>query len=324
MTFRVTGYKIRYMLDVRRLKVLREVAARGSFSGAADALNFTQSAISQQIAALEREAGTRLVERSARGVRLTVAGEALVRHTDVILARLADAEAELEAIAGLRAGRVRLAAFPSVAASLLPPAIARYRERHPGVELTMVPAEPPEGMLKLRQGDVDLALLIDALWTDHADDGIDRTVLLDDPMYICLPAGHPLASKARLKLDDLADEKWLIGTSDNSCPDSSIFLRACAVAGFEPRIGFQTDDYVAIQGFVAAGMGISVIPDLALATVREDVVIRALVDRAPVRRISVGTLADGYRTAAVQAMVDILVEVAQEFAGDRQALALAS
>jgi len=312
------------MLDVRRLKVLREVAARGSFSAAADALNFTQSAISQQIAALEREAGTRLVERSARGVRLTVAGEALVRHTDVILARLADAEAELEAIAGLRAGRVRLAAFPSAAASLLPPTMARYRERHPGVELTMIPADPPEAVQRLRGGEVDVALLIASAWDDPGADGVERTHLLDDPMYICLPQGHPLATKARLRLENLGDEKWLMGTTDHSCPDTSIFLRACAVAGFEPRIGFQTDDYVAIQGFVAAGMGISVIPDLALATVREDVVIRAIAGRAPYRRIGVGTLEGGYRSPAVQAMIDILVEVADEYAGDRRALALAS
>ena len=324
MTYRQGWYKLRYMLDVRRLKVLREVAARGSFSGAADALNFTQSAISQQIAALEREAGTRLVERNARGVRLTVAGEALVRHTDVILARLADAEAELEAIAGLRAGRVRLAAFPTAAASILPPAIARYRDRYPGVDLTMVPAEPPEAVMKLRQGEVDLALLIDAPWGVSGEEGIERTVLLDDPMYICLPAGHPLASKARLRLQDLADEKWLTGTTTNSCPDTSIFLRACAVAGFEPQIAFQSDDYVAIQGFVAAGMAISVIPDLALATVREDVVIRALADHAPFRRISVGQLADGYCSPAGRAMVEILGEVAAEFAGDRERLALAS
>jgi DNA-binding transcriptional LysR family regulator len=311
------------MLDVRRLKVLREVATRGSFSAAADALNFTQSAISQQIAALERETGTRLVERNARGVRLTVSGEALVRHTDVILARLADAEAELEAIAGLRAGRVRLAAFPSAAASLLPLTIARYRQRHPGVELTMVPAEPPDALVKLRQGEVDAALLIDPPWEPQADDGVERTLLLDDPMYICLPTGHPGAAKARLRLEDLAHEKWMMGTA-GSCPDSSIFLRACAVAGFDPRISFQTDDYVAIQGFVAAGMGISVIPDLALATVREDVVIRAIAGRAPVRRITVGTLAGGYRSPALQAMLDILVEVAEEFAGGRRELALVS
>jgi DNA-binding transcriptional LysR family regulator len=219
---------------------------------------------------------------------------------------------------------VRLAAFPTAAASILPPAIARYRERYPGVELSMIPAEPPEALTKLRQGEVDLALLIEAPWGAPGEEGIERTVLLDDPMYICLPAGHPLAGKARLKLQDLADEKWLTGTTTNSCPDTSIFLRACAVAGFEPQITFQSDDYIAIQGFVAAGMAISVIPDLALATVREDVVIRALADHAPFRRISVGQLADGYCSPAGRAMVEILIEVAAEFAGDREALALAS
>src|SRR4051794_9451049 len=167
------------MLDVRRLRVLREVAARGSFSAAADALHFTQSAVSQQIAALEREAGMPLVERNARGVRLTEAGEALVRHTDVILARLADAEAELEAIAGLRGGRVRLASFPSAGATIAPRAIASFRERHPDVDVSLVMAEPQEGIEKLRAGEVDIALLIDTPWECSADTAIEREHLLD-------------------------------------------------------------------------------------------------------------------------------------------------
>src|SRR3954447_8031521 len=121
------------MLDVRRMRVLREVAARGSFSAAAEGRSFTQSAVSQQIAALEREAGVRLVDRSARGVRLTEAGEVLVRHTDAILARLAEAEAALDAITGLRGGRVRLASFPTAGATVIPRAIACFRERHPGI-----------------------------------------------------------------------------------------------------------------------------------------------------------------------------------------------
>src|SRR3954453_22659208 len=140
------------MLDVRRMRVLREVSRRGSFSAAAESLAYTQSAISQQIAALEREAGTRLVERNARGVRLTDAGGALVDHADAILARLADAEAELEAIAGLRGGRLRLVAFPSAGATVMPEAIARFRARHPGVELTLEPAEPQPSIAKLRAG----------------------------------------------------------------------------------------------------------------------------------------------------------------------------
>src|SRR6185503_21340712 len=132
------------MLDVRRMRVLREVAARGSFSAAAEALSFTQSAVSQQVAALEREAGAVLVERSARGVRLTEAGEAVVRHADAILARLGEAEAELQAIAGLRGGRLRMAAFESAAASLMPLAIAAFRVEHPGVELSLIVTEPEQ------------------------------------------------------------------------------------------------------------------------------------------------------------------------------------
>src|ERR687884_39639 len=162
------------MLDVRRLRVLREVAARGSFSAAADALHFTQSAVSQQIAALEREAGMPLVERNARGVRLTHAGEVLIGHTDVILARLADAEAELEALAGLRGGRLRLASFPSAGATIMPEAIARFRARHPAVELTLEPCEPEPSLVRLRAGEVDLVLDITAGFRPPRDDGIER------------------------------------------------------------------------------------------------------------------------------------------------------
>src|SRR5215216_1539807 len=161
------------MLDVRRLRVLREVAARGSFSAAADALAYTQSAVSQQIAALEREAGIRLVDRNARGVRLTDAGRALVDHADAILSRLADAEAELEAIAGLRSGRLRLAAFPSAGSTIMPKAIARFREEHPGVDLTLRPAEPDEVAPLLKAGDCDIALWIDAPPVTEPQEGID-------------------------------------------------------------------------------------------------------------------------------------------------------
>src|SRR5213592_1609224 len=150
------------MLDVRRMRVLREVAAQGSFSAAAEALSYTQSAVSQQIAALEREAGTTRVERSARGVRLTDAGRVLVDHADVILARLAAAEAELEAIAGLRGGRLRLTAFSSAGATIMPVAIARFRERHPAVELSLQLAEPPDALAQLKSGETDIALTIQA------------------------------------------------------------------------------------------------------------------------------------------------------------------
>lgn len=315
------------MLDVRRMRVLREVAQRGSFSAAAEALAYTQSAVSQQIAALEREAGTRLVERNARGVRLTEAGRVVVGHADVILARLADAESELEAIAGLRGGRLRLAAFPSAGASIMPKAIATFRERHPAVELTLQPAEPSDGVALLRVGEVDIALTITTPGSDACacayGPGIQELKLLDDPMYVILSDTHALAHRRTLRLADLAGEQWMLG-STGTCPDAVIFLRSCQVAGFEPRIAFESNDYPSIQGFVAAGMGVSFIPDLALINVREDLVVRSLGARPPARRIMAATLTDSYCSPAREAMLEILVQVSTDFGAARRALSLAS
>ena len=311
------------MLDVKRLRVLREVAARGSFSAAAESLAYTQSAVSQQIAALEREAGTVLVERRARGVQLTDAGRALVAHADVILARLADAEAELEAIAGTRGGRLRIVSFPTAGATIAPRAIARFRERHPGVEVTLAPREPDEALECLKAGECDIALTIEAGCEPIVDPAIERRHLLDDPMYVCLPAGHRVASKSRVRLADLAEESWIMGTTGR-CPDGIVLERACHASGFEPRVAFQSDDYVAIQGFVAAGVGVCLIPDLALVAVREDVVIRCLEGRPPVRRVLSARLAGGYVSPAAAAMLEILEEVGAEWAAQRESLALAS
>ena len=311
------------MLDVRRLRVLRAVAQQGSFSAAAESLSYTQSAVSQQIAALEREAGTLLVQRNPRGVRLTDAGAALLRHTEVILSRLADAEAELEAIAGLRSGRLRLAAFPSAGATIMPKAIGRFREAHPGIDLTLRPAEPDDVCAFLKAGDCDIALTIDAPPVTAEPEGVDLFHLLDDPMYVCLPATHPRASQSRVKLEDLAAEPWILG-STGRCPDTEVFLRACQTAGFECQIAFHSDDYLSIQGFVAAGVGLALIPDLGLITVRDDVVIRSLHGSPPYRRISAAMLTDGYRSPAALAMLDILAEVGSEFEAGRRSLALVS
>src|SRR5947208_10757972 len=177
------------MLDVKRMRVLKEVAAQRSFSAAAEKLGYTQSAVSQQIAGLEREAGSILIERNPRGIRLTDAGEALVRHADKILARLAEAEAELEAIAGLRGGRLRLASFPTAGATLVPRAIAEFSERHPAVELSLAEGEPDESLPRLRAGELDLVLVDDSpLAHDAADDDVELIHLLDDPLYLALPS----------------------------------------------------------------------------------------------------------------------------------------
>jgi DNA-binding transcriptional LysR family regulator len=309
------------MLDVRRMRVLREVAVRGSFSAAADALSFTQSAVSQQVAALEREAGAVLVQRSARGVRLTEAGEALVRHTESIMARLAEAEAELEAIAGLRGGRLRIASFESAGATLMPLAIAAFRERHPAVELSLSLSEPEDCVPLLRSGDLDLAIVFESA-VHPPDDGINRVHLVTDPMYLVLPRDHPLANRRRVRLADLAGEAWIGGQADCEC--NRLIGRACAAAGYQPRIAFETDDYAAMQGFVAAGVGVSLIAELGLTTVRDDIVVRDLGRETPVRQIYAATLADGYRTPATQAMVDILQDVAARYESRRPQLSLAS
>jgi molybdate transport repressor ModE-like protein len=302
------------MLDVKRLKVLREVARHGSFSAAAEALSYTQSAISQQIATLEREAGTQLVERNARGIRLTDAGTALVAHTDVILARLVAAERELEAIAGLRGGTLRLVGFPSAAASVLPLAVARFRQRHPGVELTLEPREPDESLAVVKAGDADVALTVEAPWDPIPTEGLTTRHVLDDEMFVALPLGHALAAKARVRLEDLAGEPWIQGTTQATCPDTRILLRACAAAGFEPRLAFQSDDYGAIQGFIAAGVGVALIPQLGLATVRDDIVIRPLTGAAPYRRVLAATLEGASRGPAAEAMLAILEEVGRDWA----------
>lgn len=311
------------MLDVKRMRVLREVAARGSFSAAAEALAYTQSAVSQQISALEREAGTVLVERGARGVRLTDAGRVVVRHADAILARLSDAEAELDAIAGLRAGRLRLASFPSAGAAIAPRAIGRFRSRYSAVDVTLEPREPHEALDCLKAGECDIALTMHTAFEAIEDPAVEILPILEDPMFVCLPADHPRAVGSDLHLADLAEEQWILGTSGR-CPDERILRRACQAAGFEPSFAFQSDDYMAIQGLVAAGVGISFIPDLALVAVRDDVVIRRLSGPPPVRHVVAATLARSFRPPAAMAMLDVLVAVGAEFEADRRSLALAS
>jgi DNA-binding transcriptional LysR family regulator len=298
------------MLNVARLRVLKEVAYQGSFSAAADALSYTQSAISQQIATLEAEAGMALLERHPRGVTLTAAGQTLVGHAEGILARLEAAESSLEAIAGLRGGRLRVASFPTAGASLMPLAIAGFRSSYPDVELTLAEGEPEQIVPRLRAGALDLALLFEFDGKTLELDGMTRTELLDDPMYLALPREHALAKKNNVRLWDLAKEAWV--QTSRSSPCALHVVRSCHAAGFEPNVAFESDDYQTVQGLVAAGVGVALIPELALSVVREDIVIRTLSPAPPIRQVLAATPAGARLVPAAPAMLGILEEAARQ------------
>jgi DNA-binding transcriptional LysR family regulator len=300
------------MLNVARLRILREVARQGSFSAAAEALSYTQSAVSQQIAALEAETGMKLLERRPRGVLLTTAGQALVGHTEGILARLSAAEDELSAIAGLHGGQLRMASFPTAGATLMPLAIATFRSRHPEVTLTLAEGEPQNIAPRLNAGELDLALLFEFDDTEiPLQENLTRVALLQDPLYLALPQQHPLVDKRALRLEDLQGEAW-IQTSQAS-PCARHVVRSCHAAGFEPRVSFQSDDYQTVQGLVAAGVGVALIPELALSVLREDIVIRALSPATPVRQVIAATPVGTRLTPAAPAMLGILQDAASRY-----------
>ncbi|MFJ4093622.1 LysR family transcriptional regulator [Kitasatospora sp. NPDC089913] len=327
------------MIEARHLRVLRAVARTGSFSAAARELGCTQPAISQQMKALEKSVDTPLVVRSGRGMQLSEAGRVLLKHATGILAGLSAAEEEVAAIAGLRAGRVRLVSFPTASSTLVPPAVARLRGTHPGVRVSLVEAEPPESLAMLRGGECEVALAfrypqtpgsaaaplsapahgtprearaeanLEAQQLSAGADWSDlvATPLLDDPLVGLLPAGHRLAGRGGpVELAELAQEQWIAG-----CPQCRGHLvELCAGAGFEPRIDFATDDYPAVVGLVAAGLGVAVLPGLALESVRPDgvatVAVHAASGAPAVRQVVALTLPDLAEVPAVALMLERL------------------
>ena len=298
------------------MKVLREVAARGSFSAAAEALSFTQSAISQQVAALERETGTKLVERGPRGIRLTQAGEVLVKHADAVLARLSCAEEELQALAGLRGGKLRVSTFQSAGATLVPRAVAAFHRRYPDVELGLMQAEPEEATVLLRAGELDLALVYDFEGvTGGLDEALDCVHLIDDRYDLLVARDHALAHRSRVRMGDLADERWINSTQGCGCRQA--VLQACAQAGFEPHVAFETDEILSVQALVANGMGVTLMPQLALTSVHPGVAVRPIGREAPMRHIYAARLRDAYESPATQAMLQLLVDTVAHDGGER-------
>ena len=294
--------------DPRRLLIFREVARRGSLSAAATALGWTQPAVGQHIQRLERDLGLALALRSTRGITLTEAGTRLLSHADAVASRLAAAGQEMDALRTLRTGRLRLGAFPSAAATLIPPAMARLAAAAPHLDVWLTELEPPEALAAVLGGDIDLAVLFHHPGVESPDRHPDLVthVLGDDPVRAVLPAHHrqakPGGIRAPLDLADLARERWIAG-----CLRCRTHLQALArTAGFQPDIRHTTDDYVVVQNLVAAGLAVALLPALALVAAPNQHVITVPIDGNPARQISLAHRKEVTAVPAVKTAVHAL------------------
>jgi DNA-binding transcriptional LysR family regulator len=292
------------VLDLRRLRIFAAVAEEGSFTAAASALYLSQPAVSQQMAILEREAGVPLLERLPRGIRLTEAGRLLAKRTAALLAEMNEIEDELRGFgAGVR--EVSLGAFPTAGADLVPLAIRAFRERHPGVRVVLTPAHTNDVVAQLHSSRIAVGLVWDYDFAPQATDpALSRIELLADPLRVILPAAHPAAGERAVALRDLAEEPWIVRA--HRPPYAQAFEQMCRIAGFEPRVAFRTDTYQAIQGLVAAGIGLGLAPRMSLVPRRRDVVAVAVAAPAFSRRIAALAMPEASRPSTVDDLLDVL------------------
>lgn len=294
--------KLIYMLDVRRMQILRAVVTSGSVTAAAANLGYTPSAISQQMAVLEREAGLALLERAGRGVRPTAAGRLLTGHAAIISRQVAEAETALADLRAGRTGRLAIRYFASVGPALVVPALARLRRDHPGVQIDLKLSDPAD---LLPPDNVDLAIVV----SSSGGPGIRLVHLLDDAYCAVLPTGHPLAGRPVLDLAELAGEPWVGSEPPGPCLDP--ILDACAAAGFSPNFVATSEDYATAQGFVAAGLGVGVIPRLGLDIPHPGVTVCAVSHPEPVRTIYAAVRETSLAQPALRALLDALKDESQ-------------
>jgi DNA-binding transcriptional LysR family regulator len=319
------------MLDVVRLRVLAAVARHGSVTAAAKSLNYAQPSVSHHLARLEAETGTRLVERSGRGIKLTDAGRLLAGRAEEILGRLDAAEQELAAHVGQREERIRVAGFPSALAAMVPAAAARLRAEHPGVELLLAEAEPQGALRMLRAGRVDVALVFSYLQQGNAagarqpagagqagqhgtapgqpgdEEGVRARLLLDEPVHLVTGAGVPVPPRtAGNRLASYAEHRWIAGCE--RCRTHLIWQ--CERAGFTPQIAFTTDDVLVAQALAAAGLGVALLPDLALRAARHPGVRTEPLPGAR-RQVLALTYGEPPGPPAAERLLDALAETAE-------------
>ncbi|MFJ3564632.1 MULTISPECIES: LysR family transcriptional regulator [Streptomyces diastaticus group] len=296
------------------MQVLRAVVTSGSVTAAAERLGYTPSAVSQQVAALEAQAGTPLLERAGRGVRPTEAGTLLAEHAALIGGQVAVAEAALADLRAGRTGRLAVRYFATAGPGLLAPALARFRREHPGIGVELRLSEPDDPLAEVAEGRAGLGLVVrpDA----PAPPGVDLVHLLDDPYRVALAPGHPLAGRQVVELSDLAKEPWVGSEPPGPCLHA--VLHGCAAAGFTPEVAVECQDYTTAQGFVAAGLGVALIPRLGLAVPHPGVTIRPVRGPEPTRTIQAAVRSGAPRTPALTGLLTALRDAAspQGAAGD--------
>ena len=300
------------MPDLRQLRALQALADTGSFSRAADLLNYTQPAISKTIASLEREVGAVLVDRECRPLRLTDAGNALARHAVGVFAGLASARAEIDAITQLGGGNLQVGTFGSAASSFVVRTLCEFRRRHPAVCIGLVDGQPQPLIRRLRAGELDLAAVFDYPAAGHdLSDGLELHHLLDQPYDIVLPHDHALAREAGVHPAQLATEDWLLPDVGAEVPMMKLLARMFENAGFEPRVAFTVNDCKMVLAMVAAGGGVSIVPRLMIDPVPADVAILPVVGERPVQRVSAARLPSRYLSPAAATFLEMLREAAR-------------
>jgi DNA-binding transcriptional LysR family regulator len=299
------------MHDLRRLRAFHAVAERRSFSEAALALGYAQSVVSHHVAALEQEFGLTLIDRATRPVRPTEAGERLREHAALLLGQVATAEEELRAFAGLLTGTVRVGAFLTACTSFVPPALARFEAAHPDVKIELEQLDPAQALPRLRAGELDVAVIWEAFGENGGpDESFERLHLGHDPYRIVLPPGHRLARRRQLRVADLAGERFNGPAVDAGGGYRGMLDALFADSGFTPDIAYLVQNVTVGRAFVAAGVCVAVMPQLAVPEPRPDVVLRPIHGLDPARSVHAVWLR-GRRVPAIPAMTRELAKAAQ-------------
>ncbi|MFB7252828.1 LysR family transcriptional regulator [Streptomyces nojiriensis] len=292
--------------DIKKLRILRTLAEQGTVTRAAEALHMTPSAVSQQLTNLARQLGVVLLEAEGRRVRLTDAAHLVLRHTEAVFAQLERADAELAGYLAGDTGEVRVGAFSTAVPALVVPAVAALRRTHPGVEVRVRETEAAEAYELLSAGGVDLALSLTAHAPTARDPRFTRVVLLEDPLDVALPPGHPLAAAPGLRLADLSGDPWIYGGSG---PWSEIARSACEAAGFVPEQAHSASGWTAILAMVEAGMGVALVPRMVSSRASGGT-IRVLAHDRPTRHVIAAVRRGAESAPALSHVLEALREVA--------------